>query len=131
MEREIHSGIDHGLLLLIGVGEDDTEEQAEFLAGKVLNLRVFEDDDGRMNLSALDTGARLMVISQFTLLADCSRGRRPSFTGAAPPKIAEPLYNHFAARLAESGLEVSTGVFGAMMDVTFTNVGPVTIIIDA
>lgn len=117
--------------MLIGVGEDDTGEQAEFLAGKVLNLRVFEDDDGRMNLSALDTGASLMVISQFTLLADCSRGRRPSFTGAAPPKIAEPLYNHFAARLAESGLEVSTGVFGAMMDVTFTNVGPVTIIIDA
>lgn len=119
-----------GLLVLLGVARGDGEDAAAWLAEKVLNLRIFPDDQGRMNLSVLETGGEVMVVSQFTLLADCRKGRRPSFVRAADPPEAERLYEWFSKRLADSHLKVATGVFGAMMDVELINRGPVTILID-
>lgn len=120
-----------GLVILLGVGKTDTEEDADLLADKVVHLRVFPDDAGQMNRSALDVGGGLLVISQFTLMGDARRGRRPSYVEAAAPEEAERLYNHFVERLRPSGLEVATGVFRAMMDVALVNQGPVTILLDS
>jgi D-aminoacyl-tRNA deacylase len=125
------SQIGTGLLVLLGVARGDGEAELSFMADKILNLRIFPDGDGRMNLSVLDIAGELMVVSQFTLLADCRKGRRPSFVGAADPELAEPLYERFAERLAESGLKVATGEFGAMMTVSLDNWGPVTLVIDS
>jgi D-tyrosyl-tRNA(Tyr) deacylase len=108
----------------------DTEDDAAYLADKILNLRVFPDDGGKMNLSLLDTRGDLMLVSQFTLLADCSKGRRPSFAAAADPAVAEPLYHSVAKHLESSGLKVRTGKFGEPMDVSLDNWGPVTLVID-
>ena len=120
-----------GLLLLVGVTHDDTEADAQYLAEKSVNLRIFEDDAGKMNVSGLDAGAEILAISQFTLYADTRRGRRPSFIEAAPPEQSLPLFNRFVEMLKDSGLKVMAGEFGSAMSVDFINDGPVTIILDS
>ena len=122
--------IDRGLVVLVGVGPDDDEATADALARRVGELRIFEDEDGRTNRSLLDVGGAALVISQFTLYADTRRGRRPGFTGAAPPDLAERLYERFADALREMGLDVATGRFGAVMAVELVNDGPFTIWLD-
>jgi len=131
IEGETVARIGLGLLLLLGVEKGDRDVQLDALAGKVLHMRVFEDNAGKMNLSALDRGAGILVVSQFTLAADLSRGRRPGFESAAPPAVAEPLYEAFVARLRDSGLTVETGRFGAYMEVDLVNDGPVTFVLEA
>ena len=118
-----------GLLVLLGVAAGDDDEDARRLAAKVAQLRVFEDDKGRFDRSLLDTGGCALVVSQFTLLADTAKGSRPSFSGAAAPETAEPLYERFCTALRELGVEVETGVFDARMQVELVNDGPVTIIL--
>ncbi len=120
-----------GLLVLLGIGLQDTCRDADFLLSKIVNLRIFEDSGGKMNLSLLDKDASLLVVSQFTLMADCRKGRRPSFVHAARPEAAEPLYNHFVEQARSMGIEVATGIFGAHMLVNIVNDGPVTIILDS
>ena len=125
------SGIGAGLLLLVGVAKGDGEAQAAWLAEKVAGLRVFADTEGRMNLSVLDAGGEILAVSQFTLLADTRKGKRPSFVGAAPPEDAEPLFDRFCELLGERGVRsVQKGLFGAMMDVSLVNDGPVTILLE-
>ena len=119
--------IAHGLVILLGIGQGDTEEQARFLAGKIATLRIFEDHEGRFNRSILDMGEAAIVVSQFTLYADTRKGRRPSFTEAAPPEVAAPLVEIFANLLREQGIPTRNGVFGAHMLVEIENDGPVTI----
>ena len=128
---ETVGSIGRGLVVLLGVAAGDTEADADSLADKVLNLRVFPDDAGQMNRSVLEVSGGLLVVSQFTLLGDARRGRRPSYIEAAPPEEADRLYQHFVSRLKPSGLEVATGVFRAMMDVALVNQGPVTILLDS
>ncbi len=123
--------IGRGLVVLLGVAVGDTEADADSLADKVLNLRVFPDDAGQMNRSVLEVTGGLLVVSQFTLLGDARRGRRPSYIEAAPPEEADRLYRYFVSCLKPSGLEVATGVFRAMMDVALVNQGPVTILLDS
>lgn len=124
--------IDEGLLVLLGVGQEDAQTDADYLAQKVAGLRIFEDDEGKMNRSVLDIGGGVMVISQFTLYGDVRRGKRPSFVAAAPPDRAEELYEYFAGRVEDLGVKrVATGQFQAMMDVSLTNAGPVTILLDS
>lgn len=123
--------INTGLVILLGVRNGDSEDDAKFLADKCVNLRIFADEAGKFNLSALEVGGELLAISQFTLYADTRKGRRPSFIEAAPPEISEPLYEKFVAYLRQSGLEVATGKFGAMMLVEIHNDGPVTIILES
>jgi D-tyrosyl-tRNA(Tyr) deacylase len=122
--------IGSGLVILVGVAAGDTEHEARWLANKAAGLRIFEDDQGKMNLSVLDVGGAALVISQFTLYADARKGRRPSFTNAAPPEIAEPLVQRFAAFLGDEGVPVEMGVFGAYMQVEIHNDGPVTLILE-
>jgi D-aminoacyl-tRNA deacylase len=123
--------IARGWLILLGVAQDDSHADALWLAEKVLHLRGFEDENGKMNLSALDMRAEILVVSQFTLLADCRSGRRPGFTAAAKPPAAEELYLLFTSLLEKSGLTVGTGIFGAMMQVELVNNGPVTFLLDS
>jgi D-tyrosyl-tRNA(Tyr) deacylase len=125
------SRIGPGLLVLLGVGQGDTDHDAALLAEKVLNLRIFADDAGHLNLSALDTRGALLVVSQFTLYGDARKGRRPSFVQAAPPAEAERLYRRVVEAVRASGLEVAEGVFQADMDVGLVNQGPVTILLDS
>lgn len=120
-----------GLVLLVGITHEDTEKDARYLADKIVNLRIFEDDNHRMNFSLKDTGGSILSISQFTLYGDSSNGRRPSFTHAAKPDHAEPLYHLFNELLRGQGVAVQTGKFGAMMDVSLVNSGPVTLIVDS
>lgn len=128
---EVVGSIDAGFVALVGVTHSDTQAEAELLAKKTANLRVFEDAEGKMNLSLLDAGAGVLVVSQFTLYADARKGRRPSFTDAARPEIAAPLVDHFAEKLRAEGVaRVEHGVFGANMLVEIHNDGPVTIILD-
>ena len=122
--------IDRGLCVLLGVAEDDDEAVAERLAGRVARLRVFEGHHGKFERSLLDTGGAALVVSQLTLIAETRKGNRPSFTGAARPDVAEPLYERFCAVLSELGVPVETGVFGARMEVELVNDGPVTIVLD-
>jgi D-aminoacyl-tRNA deacylase len=131
VSNETISKIGPGLLLLVGIGNDDDEEDARYLAEKCLNLRIFEDENNKMNISGLDVKAEILAISQFTLFADTRRGRRPSFTDAAPPVKSDPLFNRFVNMLLESSLTVKTGIFGAYMQVSLENDGPVTIILDS
>jgi D-tyrosyl-tRNA(Tyr) deacylase len=119
-----------GLVVLLGITHSDSEEEARFLAAKIANLRIFADGQGKFNLSALEVGADALVVSQFTLYGDARKGRRPSFTRAAPPELAEPLVEKFVAFLEKEGLRVEAGVFGAMMLVEIHNDGPVTVILD-
>jgi D-tyrosyl-tRNA(Tyr) deacylase len=123
--------IGQGLLILLGVAQGDTPREADYLLDKIINLRIFEDAGGKMNLSLLETGGQLMVISQFTLYADCRKGRRPSFTDAAPPGEAEKLYDYFVDAARKRGLQVATGIFQALMEVELVNFGPVTILLDS
>ena len=128
---ETVSEIGPGLLLLVGVARGDGEAEAGWLAEKVAGLRVFADEEGRMNLSVRDTGGEVLAVSQFTLLADTRKGKRPSFVGAAPPEEAEPLFDYFCERLCSAGVaSVKTGLFGAMMDVALVNDGPVTMVLE-
>ena len=125
------SEIGVGLLLLVGVAKDDGEGEAGWLAEKVAGLRIFNDEDGKMNLGIKDVGGEILAVSQFTLLADTRKGKRPSFVGAAPPEEAEPLFDYFCERLRAAGVaSVKTGSFGAMMDVALVNDGPVTIVLE-
>jgi D-aminoacyl-tRNA deacylase len=120
-----------GLVILLGVEEGDADDASERLAGKIARLRIFENDDGRLDRSLLDVGGEALVVSQFTLVADTRKGNRPSFTGAAPPDVAEALYDRFCAALEREGVRVARGVFGARMEVTLVNDGPLTIVLDA
>lgn len=120
-----------GLVALVGVGANDTEEDAKGLATKSVDLRIFRDEQGKTNLSLLDVGGEVLAVSQFTLYADTSRGRRPSFIHAAPPEAGERLYQHFAAAVAERGIRVAKGIFGAEMEVELVNDGPMTIWLDS
>ena len=120
-----------GFVVLLGVANDDTQDDVIWLAGKVQKLRVFEDDDGRMNLALKDVGGAVLVVSQFTLLGDCRKGRRPTFVAAASPKKANSLYQSFVAELRGNGLTVETGQFQARMQVSLTNNGPVTLLLDS
>ncbi|HTP28194.1 MAG TPA: D-aminoacyl-tRNA deacylase [Anaeromyxobacteraceae bacterium] len=131
VDGEVVGKIGCGLLILIGVGRDDGEEAARFLADKVASLRVFEDGEGKMNLSVREVAGSLLVVSQFTLFGDARKGNRPGFAAAAPPKVAESLYQRFCALLRAKGLPVETGVFRAHMAVELVNDGPVTLLIDS
>ncbi len=122
--------INRGFLLLVGITHSDGPEQIAWMAEKILGLRVFSDADDKMNLALADVGGGILIVSQFTLYGDASKGRRPSFVDAARPEHAVPLYESFVALLRESGLKVETGVFGAMMEVELVNDGPVTLILD-
>ena len=129
--QQIVGQIGPGLLILLGVGKDDSEANVNALADKVKNLRIFKDDQGKMNRSVIDIGGALLVVSQFTLYADCRKGNRPSFTDAAPPAEAERLYLYFSQRLRDSGLNVANGQFQADMRVALVNDGPVTFVLEA
>ena len=120
-----------GLLVLLGVAYNDETTDADYLAGKIVHLRIFEDRDGKMNRSLLETGGEMMVVSQFTLFADCKKGRRPSFVDAASPERAEAMYQHFISMVRDNGVPVKTGIFRALMDVALINDGPVTVIIES
>ncbi|MDX9975541.1 MAG: D-aminoacyl-tRNA deacylase [FCB group bacterium] len=123
--------IGQGLLVLLGVSRDDEERDAEYIAGKVAGMRCFADADSKFNLSVEDVGGSILVISQFTLFGDCRKGRRPSFTEAAAPELAIPLYESVVGRLCAMGFTVETGEFGAHMDVRLVNDGPVTLLLDS
>jgi len=131
VEGKVVGDIAGGLVVLLGVANEDCEKDAGYLADKIANLRIFSDDRSKFNLSTLNVHGELLVISQFTLLADTRKGRRPSFTSAAPPEKAETLYNYFVMRLKQIGLKVETGEFGAHMMVEILNDGPVTIMLDS
>jgi len=132
VEGKITGMIDKGILVFLGVREEDEEKDGIFLAEKIVNLRIFEDPAGKMNLSLLEVGAKLMVVSQFTLYGNCDKGRRPSFTGAAQPVKAELLYNRFVEYITTKyDVKVQTGIFGAHMDVELINSGPVTFMLES
>jgi D-aminoacyl-tRNA deacylase len=131
VEGETVGEIGPGLLVLLGVARDDAEADGRYLLEKVLSLRVFDDAEGRMNLSLVETGGALLVVSQFTLYGDVRRGRRPSWVEAAPPELAEPLYEAFVEGARRAGLRVETGSFRRMMEVELVNDGPVTILLDS
>ena len=128
---EVTGEIGNGILVLLGVREGDDEKDVAFLASKVAHLRIFEDDAGKMNFSLLDVGGEALVVSQFTLYGDCRKGRRPSFTEAARPEIAQRLYEQFVAALRELGVPVATGAFQQEMAVELVNSGPVTLLVDS
>ncbi|HEY2420170.1 MAG TPA: D-aminoacyl-tRNA deacylase [Neobacillus sp.] len=128
---EITGQITNGLVLLVGVTHADKQEDAEYLADKVANLRIFEDQDEKMNLSLLDVGGEILSVSQFTLYGDCRKGRRPNFMAAARPDYANQMYEVFNSLLRDKGIIVETGRFGAMMDVDLINDGPVTLILES
>ena len=131
MDGQTVGRIGAGLCILLGVGKDDNSDTAAALADKVKNLRIFDDEFGKMNRSVLDCGGAILVVSQFTLYADCGKGNRPSFTDAAPPALAQELYQEFANRLRAAGLSVATGQFQAHMKVTLVNDGPVTLVLES
>jgi D-tyrosyl-tRNA(Tyr) deacylase len=131
VDQQVVGKIGQGLLVLLGVGQDDSDVQVKTLVDKIVYLRIFGDDEGKMNRSLLDIGGEVLVVSQFTLYADTRRGRRPGFTNAAPPSIAEPLVERFKAAIAAYGLTVAGGIFGTYMEVELVNDGPVTIWLDS
>jgi D-aminoacyl-tRNA deacylase len=130
VEGEISGEIGRGLLVLFGVAATDTDTELTWLADKIVGLRIFEDDDGKMNLSLAEVGGAMLVVSQFTLYGDCRKGRRPSFIDAAPPEMAESMYERFVAHVGRAGIATATGRFRTHMEVELTNDGPVTIWID-
>ena len=128
---EVVGKIGRGLVVLLGIAPTDTPKAADWLAEKIATLRLFADDSGKMNVSLIDVQGELLVISQFTLFGDCQKGRRPSFTSAAPPELAEPLYQHFLDACRMLGIKTEAGIFGASMAVSLTNDGPVTLILES
>jgi len=126
VEGKVIASISKGLLILFGVEKNDDDSKVQFLAEKTLNLRIFPDEEGKMNLSCLDIGGEVLVVSQFTLAGDCTKGRRPGFDNAASPEVAQALYQYFIQQVSESGLKVAAGEFGADMQVELINDGPVT-----
>ncbi|MBW2491413.1 MAG: D-tyrosyl-tRNA(Tyr) deacylase [Deltaproteobacteria bacterium] len=131
VEDDLVGRIGKGLLVLLGVATSDKTDDAKYLADKIVNLRIFEDENHKLNLSLIDTGGEMMVVSQFTLLGDCKKGRRPSFVKAAPPELANELYQQFVERVRQKGVIVKTGRFQAIMEVSLTNNGPVTLIVES
>ncbi len=131
IDTKCEGRIDNGIVALIGVARTDTRRDADYLADKLIHLRIFSDSDGKMNLSAMDTKAGILLISQFTLYGDCRKGRRPGFDSAAPPDIARELYLYFVEKVRESGLLTQTGVFQAHMEVELVNDGPVTLLLES
>ncbi|PLS15623.1 D-tyrosyl-tRNA(Tyr) deacylase [Bacillus sp. M6-12] len=131
VEGTVTGSIQHGLVLLVGVTHGDSKEDAAYLADKIVNLRIFEDSEGKMNLSLHDTGGSILSISQFTLYGDCRKGRRPNFMDAARPEEANVIYEAFNEELQNRGVQVETGIFGAMMQVDLVNDGPVTLIVES
>ncbi|HOB34850.1 MAG: D-tyrosyl-tRNA(Tyr) deacylase [Firmicutes bacterium] len=131
VEGKIVGQIGSGLMVLVGVGREDTEEDARYLADKTADLRIFPDAEGKMNRSVLDIQGSVLAVSQFTLYGDCRKGRRPSWHLAAPPELGQQLYEEYCRHLARRGLKVETGIFGAMMDVEIHNDGPVTLLLDS
>ncbi|MDS9471294.1 D-aminoacyl-tRNA deacylase [Sporosarcina pasteurii] len=131
VDGEVTGAIDKGYVLLVGITHSDSEEDVSYVAKKISNLRLWEDEEGKMNNSILEVGGDILSVSQFTLYGDTAKGRRPSFIDAARPEQAEPLWILFNEKLKEQGLNVETGVFGAMMDVELVNDGPVTIIVES
>ncbi len=131
VEDEVVGQIDRGLLVLLGVGHEDTPQDVDYLARKLVGLRIFEDEQGKMNRSLADVGGEMLVVSQFTLWGDCRKGRRPSFILAAPPELAERLYEYFCSTVQELGIRVAKGRFRAHMDVALTNDGPVTLNVES
>jgi D-tyrosyl-tRNA(Tyr) deacylase len=131
VEGERQGSIGRGLVVLVGVGVGDQIEDASYVAEKIINLRIFPDEEGKLNYSVRDIQGELLVVSQFTLFGDCRKGRRPSFTQAAPPEVAFPIYEEFLRLLARSGLRIVTGKFQSMMEVGIVNDGPVTILLDS
>ena len=130
INNEIYSSISTGLLIFLGVEKNDTQNEALWLVDKLLKLRIFEDENEKMNLSVTDIKGEILVVSQFTLAGNCKKGTRPSFDNAMPPKEAENLYEFFVSEMKKSGLNIQTGVFGAMMDVSLINDGPVTFMLE-
>lgn len=130
VENEVAGEIERGLLVLLGVAAADTDAELTWLADKIVGLRIFDDADGKMNLSLADVGGSMLVVSQFTLYGDCRKGRRPSFINAAPPEMAEAMYEQFVSHVEKSGIPIATGRFRTMMAVELVNDGPVTIWID-
>ena len=130
VEGNIVGKIDKGFLILVGITQSDTTENADYLVKKVSNLRVFEDENGKMNLRIKDIDGKFLIVSQFTLYADCSGGNRPSFTNAARPEMANELYEYFCDKCVENGIEIQKGIFGANMKVGLVNDGPVTIVLE-
>jgi len=131
VDKQIVGQIEQGLLILLGIGQGDTETQVKTLVEKIIHLRIFEDSEGKMNRSLLDISGQVLIVSQFTLYADTRRGRRPSFTSAAHPSVAEPLFEQFKASMAQYGVPTESGIFGATMDIQLCNQGPVTIWLDS
>jgi D-tyrosyl-tRNA(Tyr) deacylase len=131
VDGQIVGKIGNGLVVLIGVGKDDTVDDAKYLAEKIVNLRIFDDNDGKMNLSLLDVKGEMLIVSQFTLYGDCRKGRRPSYSESAAPKIAKVLYEKFIELVKEYGLHVESGIFAAHMLVEISNDGPVTLLLDS
>lgn len=131
VETNIVGRISAGILAFVGIATTDTEKDADYLAEKLIHLRIFTDTAGKMNLSAIETNAGILLVSQFTLYGDCRKGRRPSFDAAAPPERARELYEYFVARVRQSGLDTQTGVFQAHMEVELVNDGPVTFMLES
>lgn len=131
VDREIVGQIERGLLVLLGVGQQDTADDAQYLARKLVELRIFEDDQGKMNRGLAEVDGAMLVVSQFTLWGDCRKGRRPSFVDAAPPELAQQLYEHFVHHVRELGVRVATGQFRAHMLVSLVNDGPVTLLVES
>ena len=131
VEEKVIGKIEQGFVLLVGVTHDDREEDAAYLADKIVHLRIFEDENGKMNRSLLDVGGSILSVSQFTLYGDCRKGRRPNFMAAAKPEYALSIYQYFNEQLKHKGVHVETGEFGAMMNVSLNNDGPVTLILES
>ena len=130
IDGKIYGKIGKGQVILLGIANEDNETDADWLINKCLNLRIFNNDKGQFDLSLLDISGEILLVSQFTLYADCQKGRRPSFTDSASPELAQPLYDYFVSEIKKSGLKVETGIFGADMSVDIKNDGPVTILLE-